>query len=755
MSKSHNISNKSRGVTLPSLIDGYDPINEEEIISLPDRTTALIRGLDLVLEHHCASNVIRAELTAQVHAHLDTSSDETVWLKRSKYLLTYPLSKYLKNESPPEPDVKFQASGKLRRWMKQRICCFNRRNTHLWYSWLQAKRSTLPVSSDFVDSTYNKHLETLSRHDPGDDLTIQEIFSDPTFVHVLDRVKEEISKDILNFDDDFTSFSPSGNACFETTRGAGGQQFQLETICGLSGYDEHNKPVRAQYDPIKEFYGMRFDTVVHTRNGLRHNVVTEIRVDYGVDEWQSLKYHSYILDRRSRSCTIQAVLEPMKVRVISKGEALPYYSCKPLQKAMHSAMKHLCCFRLIGRPFSPTDLIDLKERSDPWDQWFSIDYSAATDGLSWKYSGRILRYIIDGLPQYLKDTALEVLGPHALHYPVAGKPSEKVFKGMQQNGQLMGSILSFPILCLANLGVYLKVTQLAQRHWSHHDRLNHVLINGDDMLYSANESLWKYHVDTAAKVGLEMSVGKAYHHREYANINSVSAHYSLINDRATPWQIDYLNTGLFFGQHKVQSRDYKTVVHDDIGYNGKQFFHTEFSDGRHLRAKAHMGQDPNNGYVTNINCLLQGCLPGKQTDILKKYLAMHKKDIYEECTGLIRSRGNCIRGYTRNLFAPLTSGGMGVIPPPGWKYKIKPVDRRVAFALKELSGDCKFDAYPQRGYPLREISSERSVPWVKVYALDKVLMTFNVPTLNLLNKYQYRVGVSPYGDSPHHVVLKD
>jgi len=741
MSILHNISNKSGGVTPPSLIDGYDPINEEEIISLPDRTNALIRGLDLVLEHHGASNVIRAELSAQVHAHLDTSFD-TVWLKRSKYLLTYPLSKYLKNESPPVPDIKFQASGKLRRWLKQRMFCFNRKNTHLWYSWLQAKRSTLPVSSDFVESTYDKHLESLSRHDPGDDLIIDEIFSDPTFNRVLTSLRSQIGKDILNHDDDFTTNAPSANACFENTRGAGGQQFQLETMCGLSRRDD--KVLLTQYDPNKEFYGMRFDTVVHTSHGLRHNVVTEIRVDYGVDEWNSLKYHSYVLDRRSRCCTIQAVLEPMKVRVISKGEALPYYSCKPLQKAMHSAMKHLCCFRLIGRPFSPTDLIDLKERSDPWDQWFSIDYSAATDGLSWKYAGRILRFIIAELPPYLKERALEVLGPHALHYPIPGSPGCRVFKGMQQNGQLMGSILSFPILCLANLGVYLKVTQLAQRHWNDHDRLNHVLINGDDMLYSANESLWKHHVDVAAKVGLEMSVGKAYHHYEYANINSVSAHYSLRNNTASPWQIDYLNTGLFFGQHKVQNREHKEAGE----------FYCKYEDGRYLLAKAHLGQDPSAGYASNIGCLLQGTLPGKASHLLSRYLAFHAEDIRRECAGVINwsSRRSL---YVRNLFLPLSSGGMGVVPPPGWKFWISPSDRRVAWELLNRSGSNLFDTQrPLRGYDLDEISTVKSVPWVKQFSLDNALMTFEVPHGMKLSKYHTRCGAIPFGLGRNHVTMK-
>jgi len=149
----------------------------------------------------------------------------------------------------------------------------------------------------------------------------------------------------------------------------------------------------------------------------------------------------------------------------------------------------------------PTDLIDLKKTSSPTDEWFSVDYSAATDQLSWKYSGAIFRYITQDLDDVHRERALSVLGPHSLHYPDStGVP---VYKGEQTNGQLMGSILSFPILCLANLGVYLEVTDDHQSNWPHHQRLSSVLVNGDDMLYAAPVSLWERHIETAGKVGLD------------------------------------------------------------------------------------------------------------------------------------------------------------------------------------------------------------------------------------------------------------
>jgi hypothetical protein len=108
------------------------------------------------------------------------------------------------------------------------------------------------------------------------------------------------------------------------------------------------------------------------------------------------------------------------------------------------------------------------------------------------------------------------------------------------NGQLMGSILSFPILCLANLAVYLETTTDYQRGWSDKRRLSSVLINGDDMLYVAPESLWDVHKWVASQVGLELSVGKAYCHDVYANVNSQSVHFDLGKEGSTPHLINFL-----------------------------------------------------------------------------------------------------------------------------------------------------------------------------------------------------------------------
>jgi len=707
-------------------------VSEVKETTLTQRTDALIRGLDLILEHHGAPQDIRRATWTQVHAYLGTLSYESVevdcpqttdvaalekqWVKQVKYLLAYPLAQYLHNELPPPPSTgAFEPTGCLRRWMRERLRIFSRRNTHLWYSWYQAKRSCLPMSEHVVEATYLEHNASLRQSDPGCPHTINEIFEDPAFLHVLDIVREQARSTLrLN---DFVRGRTSNSASFEATRKMGGQHAVLLAYASLEeNMSMSGDLARMTYDPLKG--------------------VTTYRHRYGYDEWLSLipKIHDYDLHNRPLRCVIQAVLEPMKVRVISKGESLPYYSMRPLQKVLHSTLRKMEPFRLIGRPFCPTDIMDLRKLSDPTDEWFSIDYSAATDGLSWDYSGRILRYIIQDLPNRVQQIALRVLGPHDLFYPSRGARStilahrksipgsievskfgKSEYCGTQENGQLMGSILSFPILCLANLGVYLRTTQSHHENWTIKERLSHVLVNGDDMVYAAPPDLWQDHIHYGKRVGLKMSIGKAYHHSTYLNINSTSVHCNLQEDE-TPWQIPFLNTGLFFGQHKVLGGDEGDGSLTISSTASNKTIQLEENDQGEVELKvhplfeyalAHYGVDPRNGLVTNLNATLKGSLPGRHCLLLRRFLQEHAAAVHVECLAPLWEGSNKLG--TRNMFLPIALGGMGVDPPCNWRFKISKDDHdRMSYLMSKGVFDC---ARPLRGK--EEIEVLENEPWTK------------------------------------------
>lgn len=680
------------------------------------RTEALIKGLIVVLEHHRAPTPILDAIKEQLHLYLDSAPNEMVWLKRAKHALTYPLAKYLRNDPPPEPDVAFQPHGSLRKWMRQRLICFNRRNTHLWYSWYQAKRSALPASDSFVLKTYDEHFETLTRNDPGDDNVINDIFSDSAFNFVLNKIKKKVTK--MGDTMDFVQGKTSNSASFENKRIEGGQHSCLLDHASLRVDRNNTELIKMKYFPIS-----------YSNRSTKWNTIAEFRETMGKDDWNSLWFKSRELNPEARAkCTIQAVLEPFKVRVISKGESLPQYMMRPLQKSMHSCMRKMAPFRLIGRPFCPTDMIDIREYADPDDEWFSVDYSAATDGLSWKYSGRILRYLISGLSPFQQAIALQVLGPHDLHYP--DRYGKAIFRGIQKNGQLMGSILSFPILCISNLGVYLAATRQLhkERGFDILERLSQVLVNGDDMLYAAPSSLWSEHVRIGGSVGLAMSIGKSYHHDEYANINSTSVHYKLYDPNShqidgplarkkvfneTPFQIDYLNVGLFFGQHKVQGRTEEKEVEENGDLSLFPTTPLEFAKSTR--------DAPGGGLLSSLNWLLRGSLKGREHLLLKSFLIQNAEAVRLEslvrCNiGLYQEefKGKVV---TRDLFVPISLGGMGIDRPEKWQSRGRHARFSISTKLRALKfiGDYQnfSSQLPLPGYSIDKISLTGNVPWDK------------------------------------------
>jgi len=279
----------------------------------------------------------------------------------------------------------------------------------------------------------------------------------------------------------------------------------------------------------------------------------------------------------------------------------------------------------------------------------------------------------------------------------------------------MGSILSFPILCLANLGTYLVTMRPVHSSevWSTKEILSHVLVNGDDMVYAGPRALWERQIKIAGDIGLKMSIGKAYHHRTYLNINSTSVHYGLHldRDREVPYEIPYFNTGLFYGVHKVQRKE----CADD-----------------------HCNLDK--GVFINANTVLRGSLPGKEKDVLSQYISLHKNEMKEKCKILLQiPDGKKYKSVSvhRNWFLPLSSGGMGIAPPLGWKFRIKKRDKMIAYNLaKTYSCPCTTQL-PTPGYILEKHEEIVTVPWAEKKELDDEVLeytgTYNSLKISILS----------------------
>lgn len=779
-------------------------VNSDLRMDLKERTKALLEGLRLVLEEHSMPSHLIKQLCEQVVDHLkkidfltfyggsqaerrrirqvrkrpfteDEENDmllaEQVWVEECKFLLTFPMAKFLKNETPIEPaSGGLKWKGAVKRWIKARINAFNPKNVHLWYSWFQAKRACLPFSELQMPSLFADHCKALTQQDPYHNgkkfFHAHWIMENPTFKNVLKKVARGVV-DHLMTDDGFInhrSQKTNQHASWEATRGYGGMVTQLRRVCGIREYwqtrdheDSVNQPILHSMSilPHQIRDGIVFHNVLNVKTTspnwedwdslptdkiIRETEESHEKMEKWFRDWMEFKAGDSLDDpgscpkpefkeipeKENLRCLVAGVLEPNKCRMISKGEAQPYYICKGLQKALLKSIQSFECFKLTGRPFCPTDLYpllekvnfnkNLPEQSKP--MWLSIDYSAATDGLSYHLSKMILDECLVLIPGYLRKIAHKVLGPHDLFYPSKGG-KEIFYGGTMTNGQLMGSILSFPILCLANLGLYLYVNEEDQAEWKDHEKLRHVLINGDDMLYVGNRETFYHHVRIGEKVGLKMSYGKAYYHRSYANINSTSVVYNLRNagrdptfdefsqgirgkvffgkGTESPREIKFLNVGLALNRHKVQGRtdeQKETDLEKKIEYikkirgNGKKindliiqsiveerFF--GLCQFKSLYAESHTHEDSRSGIVENIPLALEGCLTerGKRR-LLGFILQYHKDEIRRQTTVpcIDRSSGKLFLG-TKNLFLPLCMGGMGIKPPIGFKFKISPFQR--------------------------------------------------------------------------------
>jgi len=526
--------------------------------------------------------------------------------------------------------------------------------------------------------------------DPIDDDTYSVIMAE--LAPVLSKLRDQMGRAVQScitlegeqcaVPDPTIAHTASSSACYEATRKEGGQIRHLASVA-FKDQQPNGWLLRS----------MKFYPRVVIDGEFKTNCVVNFYESSDVDHFlkEVAREEIRVIDSAvghelpRLKCMIQAVVEPLKARIISKGHAAPYYLAKTFQKSLHSAMRDWDCFRLIGRPISATDLIDLDANSvqlypGEGRSWFSIDYSSATDGLSARLSSGILRSVLPPDMSIAEQRRLlSVLAPHRCEYP----PRSGVQPVDQENGQLMGSILSFPILCLANLGLYLATIRDDPRSLKH--KLSGVLVNGDDMLYVAAPRLYAEHASLGKRCGLEFSIGKSYVHKTFASANSTCFHSPLNQtpsqdepDRACGVrQINYLNTGLFFGNSKVMRVD--------------------SVDGVDASASGHLAV---------LGALLDGCFRSSQEkDLARMFLAYHKSDLPFEAKG-------------RNYFVHRSLGGLGARLPSGWEWTVAARHHAIAkrqaekLSVKGARTCVEAKVFGPRGSPdVDDLFSRPTRPW--------------------------------------------
>nr|UJQ92797.1 MAG: putative RNA-dependent RNA polymerase [Narnaviridae sp.] len=215
-----------------------------------------------------------------------------------------------------------------------------------------------------------------------------------------------------------------------------------------------------------------------------------------------------------------AIAEPLKVRMITVAEC-DTKVLQPLQKSLWTGLARCPQFCLTN---GVKDLEDFELETLPWiyriekviqkirkngflkdsPLWLSGDYTAATDNFPMWATEALVEGILEEIDhEPTRQWVRWEISPHRIDYP-------KAKRGTQTSGQLMGSLLSFPLLCLLNDFVMQESGFDSESY----------LVNGDDVVaFDTIEKInsWR---SLAPRVGLSLSVGKNFIDPEFCTVNS-------------------------------------------------------------------------------------------------------------------------------------------------------------------------------------------------------------------------------------------
>jgi len=480
-----------------------------------------------------------------------TCSSECGWIKYLKYKFSAFFSYYLENEIPLKPfeardDPSKIAGGVLGRWLRKQMC--TDRAPDLALGILMLKKGLPRPGPDALAKAIVSTKIMLTTPHP----TAPSDYCDrPALLQELRRtVRETLSGHHMTEKDLHHPYAPSIRANYTDSRSQFGtlgtlvdrgmlkEFFEGEVFAPLIG---PNRP--SMGDQSRWLY----DGALEPDRGGEEEMEDEGNVVYKLtDSWKEsvTRLYSEVYEK-ARSCAMDeeadvrlvALAEALKVRVISKGPALTYFVLKPVQKFLHRILRRKRVFALIGETVTPAFLSQVltprpRPEAEGDNLFHSLDYESATDLLDPEVSTVIVDEICDtvGLPPDIRILFHKSLTGH------------KVEGEQQVWGQLMGSITSFIVLCLANAAVCRKSYEIST---STQLPLNKVplVVNGDDGLVFGPPSFTPIWKSIAASAGLKPSVGKVYTHPVYMNINSTSFEF----DEGVIRHIPYVNMGLVNG----------------------------------------------------------------------------------------------------------------------------------------------------------------------------------------------------------------
>jgi len=527
----------------------------------------------------------------------------------------------IEDESPPMPGL-FLAETifprKLRVYLRREQAKYKNgvhktRILSLFYSLFQGlKKALLPLRPHHVDQSLLKHKKALTT--PPVPLTDKFRYFCQT--RLRDDFKRLIVPKSLN------PFPRSGALSLKSTIEAsmsGGGQVGLAIQClreptSRSAEIIHFRTSKVHI-PMEYFQGIAVqkEVLMNVRGAslLDKEVLSrkcyfqysEFSDDEIIEELLFLKALGLLSSDTVQPCV---VLEPLKGRIITKPSTGDYIKYNSIQNFLWKQLSTMRPFELIGRPVTETDIWYVSENYEDGDVFVSGDYSGATDNLSSELSEIIIRFLFSKYPKNYREDLMgtfcralidytrEPLQKGSSPWPVQSFESVELGKVQQKNGQLMGHVLSFIVLCLANYLTF----QFS--YWNSELTAPRCLINGDDILFKTKPERVGNWMESVRSVGFFPSVGKNLVNDKVCQINSelyeikyANIEPSLLSPEKLSWtdsffplfgaekkyirnivNIEYVNFGIIRGRGKGKTDEMRRVGIDECIEDGYELSKT-------------------------------------------------------------------------------------------------------------------------------------------------------------------------------------
>jgi hypothetical protein len=395
------------------------------------------------------------------------------------------------------------------------------------------------------------------------------------FSHIDRTIDEVYLEGECEYDDTarYRMLFPSTAACKSRPRSRGGAFMECRNFAYKEGFCRLGKRWENPKKEGKTIYESpppRVELRDRTTGVNDINMVTDVELTDLEITHRNL-YERMLQSALQEPSLVKAVglAESLKVRMITAGAPLTQQVLRPLQKHLHGILRRHPTFSLIGKPVSSEEVSKrFGGKLADNEMYLSGDYKASTDRLH----PRVSEYIARALARrcklraeeeelFVRNLVVNVFDHNGKHLP-------------QKWGQLMGSIISFPVLCLANAAMCRMSIEIDRQRKVSLREANGLMINGDDVAFKTTmrgHGMWER---CTAFAGLESSLGKTFLSRTFVQINSTNftkleEPVLVPGDRLDAWKkvwfemTEYVNLGLLFGLKRSGEKVGKDAIADD------------------------------------------------------------------------------------------------------------------------------------------------------------------------------------------------